>query len=60
MKYWRVGLREVNGEHFCAKLDDRGRPVLETRVGYRTPSDALNALLRELQDWWQYQDARFR
>ena len=60
MKYWRVGLREVNGRHFCAKLGDRGQPVLETRVGHGTPADALNALLRELQDWHDYQQVRFR
>ena len=60
MKYWHVGLREVNGKHFCAKLDDRGQAVLETRVGHGSPADAFNALLRELQDWREYQQARFR
>lgn len=60
MEYWRVGLREVNGRHFCAKLDNLGRPVLETRVSYRAPADALNALLRELQDWQEYERVRLR
>ena len=59
MKHWRVGLRVENGKWFASKLGSTGAVLIETKMGQTTAGDALNLLLRELEDWHTYCRVRY-